>query len=425
VSTSSGLKLILVLNALAAYALGPIPIPWLATLSAIAVCVLLFATSSIRLPPGTAWVLIFSVWALGVTLGNLALSDPLNLPERATTGYSTYVTLRFVQILSFLCLLPIIHKAMAREDERILEFVIQLGVVVSLFSIYVYLAQTMGFWEPPRTRMGTSGEAQATRFTYAFHRAMGSFREPSHLAEWLVLPCFLSLANWSKLGWVGPARSILMFGVMALTGSLTGFGALGVGLVAAWVLTMNGTLRSVFRPMKLVLPIILALGIFAVFKSGTGGASLIGTVVDRALPMLEEGGMKSSNRNYIYEYLERSPPRFWGRGVGNANLEFSAYAGSSATASFLSLYLNTLYATGAPGFAIMLGLLLTPIVLAILYGRKRDHPALFYLLAAYTGWLLVFGVHAEELSLSFALVYGLLTYVSLPQSTAQLIGRST
>ena len=273
-----------------------------------------------------------------------------------------------------------------------------------------HIAQVNGWWEPGRSRMGTGGAMQATQFAYAFHRAMGTFREPSHLAEWLVLPLFASFV------WAGCGRHVhtaVMSVAMLLTGSLTGLAGMFAGLGGALVLA------NPFRPaaMKMSLRLVAALGLaLVVFGSLAVGnrenaADLLAVVSDRIGPILE-GGMGQSNRDYTFEYAASRRLPFVGEGLGNANIRFSNALNADLVTSLLSLYFNVLFSTGAIGLAMMLALLALPVVRLARQRRYRTDPALVPVMAAYLGWLLMYTIHSEELTLVFGVLYGWMTWES-------------
>ena len=122
--------------------------------------------------------------------------------------------------------MPLTERAPGRKAQRpavrlrpIVQRTTAVGVLCAAMALYIYVAQLSGLPEPPRTRMGTGGDQQATTFTYAFHRAMGTFQEPGDLASWLVLPLFLSFlarGRYKNLGSIAIAAlgSVLLLLVL-------------------------------------------------------------------------------------------------------------------------------------------------------------------------------------------------------------------
>jgi len=231
---------------------------------------------------------------------------------------------------------------------------------------------------------------------------MGSFREPSHLAEWLVLPFFMTF--WSKSYWNLGARITIVF-VILLTGSLTGIIAVSIGYLFA-ILIVFSLRRSLMSLLKIGLVLLFTGYLFSLiaFPYEGGSADIIGVLLDRMIPILENG-LGASNRGHIYEYVTQHSIPMLGYGLGNANLLIGEYMGLGLMGSFLSLYLNMLYSLGYIGFLCGIILLIAPVFLLLRF-RATDKDRLFVLLGAYFGWLLIYAGLTEELSISFAILYG-------------------
>lgn len=397
-------------TALAAYAVGPIPIQWLVQLTAIGVAGFLILGRRLPPVPGLGpfpWLL---GWAAVVTLGNAMLRDyPALMPELATSPYPVYVALRFMNLLSFAGAAALTYWVVRRgHREVMLRRIVWIGGATALMGIYIYFAQVNGWWEPGRTRVGTTGGAQTTVFAYAFHRAMGTFREPSHFAEWLVMPFLLSFTyrGRGRIVFIG-----VMAGALLLTGSLTGIAGVVGGLGGAVVL------GNPFRPkrLKMVASLVLAgvLGLVAfnalVVGKGDNPTNVIQVFSDRIAPILE-GGMGESNRGFVFEYTASKPVPLVGAGMGNGNLIFTSETGSPSISSLLSLYINTWFSLGIPGVALVVLLVGLPVLKLARQRRYRTQPELMPLMAAYLGWLLMFTVHSEELTLTFGILFGLMAW---------------
>ena len=240
---------------------------------------------------------------------------------------------------------------MQRYRHEVFKTLVTIGGIVALAAIYIYVAQVFTLWEPPRTRIGTQGEEQRTIFSYAFHRAMGTFREPSHLAEWMLVPFLVSLLQNQLRSFVWP---MLMGSVILLTGSLTGIlgGVLGFAIAT---LILNPIRLST---LKLTVALVIIAGISYVLFSvlvvsySDTNTDLFSVIWDRVQPIFE-GGMGASNRGYVYEYFATEPIPAVGQGLGNAGLYFSNYCGTELVTSLLSLYFSTLYSTGYVGLVLL------------------------------------------------------------------------
>lgn len=403
-----GVAFAIFLNALQAYSIFSIPVSWIGN----ALIVLLsgffiLVERKFSLFRGAQAFLFFSLWVVVDFLTILVAGPPApESPAKATLGYYPYVSLRFFNIFACGITIFLVYWLICRgKKNQIINFCINLGLVISLYSIYVYYAQLHGLPEIPRTRLGTSGEAQATAFTYAFHRAMGTFREPSHFAEWLLLPLFLSLYKSKN---VFNYKTLIIALALAMTGSLTGIAGFFGGSLIAVLLCVRLNTKVVMPALKIISLAVVAGIIFAFFvtiKSGEKESSVAGILWSRLAPIAAEGGLRSSNRDYVYYYLDRKPFTIFGDGVGNPNIEFSKFIGSEATASFLSLYITTLYSAGYIGFILLILFLMSPVFVAFKSRKQIDDNQFFYLAAAYLGWLIIFSIHSEELNLQFGICY--------------------
>lgn len=325
------------------------------------------------------------------------------LPVGSTTDYAGFIFLRYFQFIVFLAVYLISITFLERHGlERLGRLITVCGVLVATYALYVYVAQIVGFPEIPRNRLGTGGEQQAVYFSYAFHRAMGSFREPSHLAEWLVIPFFMTLLN-NSIRYLA-ARILLMF-VILLTGSLTGIVATIAGYMLS-LLAVSPLRKAIPRLVTFVAILAVATALFRIFASPYlgGSADLWAIILERLSPIIREGGLGGSNRAYVYEFVAANPFPLIGYGLGNGNILFGDSLGLGLTASFLSLYVNMLYALGFAGVWTILVFLLVPVI-ALFRFKTGNLRYLRVLVGSYLAWLLIYSAHAEELSASFAILY--------------------
>jgi len=329
------------------------------------------------------------------------------MPVQATTSYPIFVSLRFLNIAVFWAVANLtIRVTTSLSGETLTRRVLLVSALVALGSVYMYFAPFTGLPDLPRTRIHTDGgEPRVLEGTYGFFRARGPFREPSHLAEWLLLPLFLSFA---VDGIVGTMYRVLFGVVMVLTGALTGFLSFLVGVTVAFAAQLAEP-RQLWRSARRSLA---ALSVAA----GVGGALVMNSTVERGevfkvlwgrTARLWEGGLGASNRDYIYRYVAtRGIPAF-GVGLGHANIELAESIGFWLPASHLSLYLNVLYAAGPVGLALLGGVLAAP-VLRLLRGGRRVVGREAWVLGAYAAVLTAFAVRAEEPYPSAGLLFGLL-----------------
>jgi len=402
-------------GALGAYNIGSIPIQWLVNVGLITTVVLVALTDRLYVVPGSKPLLWLFVWGLFVTGFNILLNDYASLmPPLATTSYSIFVSLRFVQISAFISAIYLVYWLLARGyRDSIIKWTVIIGTLISIAAIYVYIAQVYGLPEPLRTRMATGGGLQqSTVFTYAFHRAMGTFREPSSLARWLVVPFFMSFIYRRS---AFNLYAILIGGVLLLTGSMAGIMGVVSGLIGALFLATLCKFRNLKKIIRFVLPLGFAVLIFSlIVVPYTGGSqNLLQVIGSRVAPIMTKG-MSASNQGYVYEYVENTPIPLFGRGFGNANILFGKYLGSELMGAFLSLYVQFLCSTGLVGLFLLSLFLLRPVGQVIASMRssatRATDSSLFFMLAAYLSWLAMFVVRSEELPIMFAVVFALLAY---------------
>lgn len=402
----------LVLDGLAAYSLGPLPLPWIGKFLVLAMAIGLLGVSRLPLYPGATLVVLVVLWGcLATVVGSLRMDYAQLMPPLATSSYLMFVILRLTNLMAFAAMVFLVWWLCAnRYRVQVIRVVVLLGSVLATIAIYIYVAQITGLPEPARTRVGTSGEEQATMFTYAFHRAMGTFREPSHLAEWLAAPLLVSFASRRSSVSV---EKLLMGIALFLTGSLTGLVGFAIGLavvVSVGILLGQIRWRTVFGLGVLLL--VAGAGFSIIARDyGDGSADLFRVVVDRIGPIIEYG-IEASNREYIYSYMGETDLTLVGVGLGNANLMLSEDLGSQATASFLSLYFHTAIATGLVGVTLLILLLFVPVITLFLRRGLRIDDGALWLLGAYVAWLVMFSIHSEELNSLFGTVFALMAYAA-------------
>jgi hypothetical protein len=396
-------------DALDAYRVGPFPIPWLAHIGLIFIFLILCMTDKIYTFPGARLFSLLLCWVFLVTMINIFFNDYSNLmPPLATTDYFLYVFLRFLIIITFLATVYIVYWLLTNGCRDILiRWIVRLGTIVSIIAIYIYIAQIHSLPQPPKNRNGTNGGKQPTTFSYAFERVTGTFREPALLAEWLVIPFFLSLVYSRELI---NLHTIIIGSTVLLTGSLAGILGILLGIIVGLLIT--NSLR--FFNFKLLLEGILILTImliifhYIVNTSTLGSVSLFDVIIKRVAPILLNRGMLSTNRSYIYVYLLHTKIPYFGAGEGNSNLILTQYLGSNVIVSFLSLYFNFMFSSGLIGLTILCCLLVYPLVLVFFY--KRLDRNIFWFISGYITWLIIFGVQAEQFTVMFGIIFAFVAF---------------
>ena len=418
---------LLVLSALDAYDIGRLPVQWIMQLASIAGIGFIAVRQKLFNPLGyrILWLVLF--WSALVTGFSTVFGHYASLmPAGATTPYPLFIALRLLTLLFFIASLYLIYW-LVRQGYRdpLVKATVLVATLVSIAALYIYFAQIYGWPQPPRTRLGTSGAAQVSNFTYEFRRATGTFREPSLLAAWLIVPFFLCFAIRGRFAY---AQAILIGGTLLLTGSLSGILAVTLGLVVTAVTAFwygARSLRTVARALGAGLGVaVSALAIFYLLAvSNTNHrVNLFATIGDRIGPILK-GGLGQSDRNHVYDYVVHTIPPLFGAGLGNANLLLGQFMGTPVVAGFLSLYLNILYSVGLVGLAILMWFVVFPLYkIATNRDLRRDSRVLL-MVGAYLAWLVVFAVAIEELTFMFALISALLAYAIFNRSKSAASAR--
>jgi hypothetical protein len=276
--------------------------------------------------------------------------------------------------------------------------------LVSVTALYIYVAQLYGLWEPPRNRTGTAGQdfaSEVVSFQYLFHRALGTFREPSHLAEWISGPTLIILAMLIKR----PTFKLLaIFSLsilcIVLSGSL--LGSLGI-LAGILILLLFGVIKASLN----VIIFFCVISVMPYLGSWLFDVNFFEAILPR-LESLVYGGVGESNRAYVWEYLLDSPPPLFGYGIGNANLVFSEYRHTLLVSSHLSLFVNTLYSLGIIGLIILFPFIYKPFFAASISRIARRDPVSVGCIAAHAAWIVFYLGHAEEFSFIHSAILGLL-----------------
>jgi len=407
-------SVLLIANALAAYCIINIPFEWLSQLGFIAIIIFLLIDRNLYIVPGSKILFSLFFWAIIVTSVNIFFKDYISLmPTLSTTSYPFFVCLRFIKLLSFIAAIYLIYWLLVKGNRySVIKWTVIIGTLVSIVAIYYYFVWTYGLPTFLPNRLSTGGNIP-TKFgiySYAFHRAAGTFREPSHLAEWLVVPLFLSFIYCKKKINI---YAIIIGTTILLTGSLTGIIGGIIGFIAAIIINNIFKLDNLKIFTRVIVLIFVVLVIFNVLViSYTEERIDIFKIINNRLSLiLFKGGMVQSNREYVYRYISNNPPSLlFGTGLGNANILFSQYLNSNLICSFLSLYFNYLYSTGVLGLILLCIFLFNPVIKVMLSKKIRQDSQIIFIIAPYISYLAMFAVHSEEFSIMFAIIYALMVY---------------
>lgn len=401
-------------TAMGAYNVGPVPATWLAQAGLVTLAFgLILFTNSLRVVPGGALLILFFAWALFVTTGNVDEYSGM-MPRSATTPYGVYISLRYVGFASFMAALYLTYWLIGEgEGEALARWIVIIAFAIALFALYIYLAHIFGLPEPPRNRLATAGGGeQATLFSgeagLFYNRATGTFREPSGLAEWLILPLFLSFGFRERADRI---RSASIAAAFSLTLSMMGLFAVSAGTFVSLLLTRPFSKRTYKVVGLVILAGALAYLLLSRISIGVLGENRVsvGSMFGNRVISTIVGGIGKSNRSYVYEFVSDNPWPALGLGMGNGNLMFAQHLGVDSPVAFLSVYLFTLYAAGYPGI-ILLGSFLLRSIAQYALSFKRTITATPLVLMAYISYLVSSAVGAEELSPWFGICTGLVTW---------------
>lgn len=405
---------LLIANALAAYCIINIPFEWLSQVGFIAIIIFLFFDRNLYIVPGSKILFSLFFWAIIVTSVNIFFKDYISLmPALSTTSYPLFVCLRFIKLLSFIAAIYLIYWLLVKGKRySVIKWTVIIGTIVSIIAIYYYFVRIYGLPVFLPNRLSTGGRipTEFGTYTYAFHRATGTFREPSHLAEWLIVPFFLSFIYCEKKF---NAYAIIMGATILLTGSMTGIVGGIIGFIAAIIITNIFKLDNLKIFIRVIVLTLIVLIIFNVLViSYTAERINIFKIINNRLsPILFKGGMVQSNREYVYRYISNNPPSLlFGSGLGNSNILFSQYLNSNLICSFLSLYFNYLYSTGVLGTILLCIFLFNPVIKVMLSKKIRQDSQIIFMIAPYISYLVMFAVHSEEFTIMFAIIYALMIY---------------
>jgi O-antigen ligase len=394
-----------IMSALGAYAFMGIPIQWLGIVSSVFVFLIMIINGSVSFSKVHISLFLFIIWALMITLINIPFLVE-DVPDLMTTSVEAFISLRVLKILAFVSMLFISIRAFEIMGiSKISKYITNIGLVIAIYGLYVYFATLYNFPEIPRGRVGTDGREAITSFTYAFHRATGTFLEPSHFAEWLVVPFFFSFLE--KQGRGVYYKKIIIGFLILLTGSLGVILSITLSLIATMLILLIDFQRKLL--MLNILSVFFRVILFFIVAVFALDYILSGAFVEQLserVYQLSDSGLVGSNRGFIYIFLDNQQLPVFGYGLGNSNLFLSDAIDSEAMTSFLSLYLNVLFSAGVLGLLFLIVALLAPIYIILASPVKYNHINLLFIMWPYVTLLILFFVNMEEMTVSFSICYG-------------------
>lgn len=402
-------KIAVIFTVLEGYSLKSIPLPWVGSALLIVICFLSIGKLYKTEPPYFKIAIVFFLWAVGITIINISGEYASIMPSEATTPYPIFIFLRFLDLAMFISTFWLVYRlCIMGYREKIVRFIITLGVTVSVIAIYFYLAQIYGFYYPTQNRMTTGGQILSqgeVTYSYFFHRASGTFREPSHLAEWLILPLFLSFEVKRSMFII---FTVVILATVFLTGSLTSILAFGIGMLISMLPSVRFSRAKNMKNIVVVIGILffsLFLFNYLVYYYSSSRTSLYGVLQQRITPIFETG-TEGTDRAYIYNYFFNNPPSFLGIGLGHANILFSKALNIPLMPSFLNLFISVAYSLGIPGIILLSFLLFFPLIKLV----KNRNSEIIWVIGAYCAWIVIFVGHSEILPSVFGILYGIILF---------------
>ncbi len=376
-------------DALDAYNIGPIPIAWLSKIAFIALAFIIFFASRFVTFPLIVLGGLTLFWATIVSLLNLDAANAYNFSSlQLSVRYPFFIILRFFSIIAFISVGYVTFWLLVQNNrEKMIKLIVWMGVLASLLAFYIYFAQLFGFSELARNRTGTTGSAQQVIFSSLpgvyYLRAMGTFREPSFFAAWLIIPFFLSYIYKKSLfnlpAFIISTAILLSWSLSCILAIIIASGlALLFGLVMTYKTEKIRVKSLINVALRLSIPFLLALILAQIASSAlfhygqkeigarvhesrktnigknisTFYAALLKTsskdshklsaikaaywdenpnnykgskILYARVQQLMKTKFADSDRGYVYKYVMDQSIPVLGQGLGNANITFSQY----------------------------------------------------------------------------------------------------
>jgi hypothetical protein len=394
-----------------AYAIGPVPFSYLGSLIGMGWCGYRVLINRRELTGflNPYWLLIS--WAVLVLLWTFVsgqYEDYLTMPPLSTTTYPVYVAIRYVNLVSFSGYALLFYDATRIDVSRTTRIAVNYAVLLCIAAYYLYYAPIYGFPELPRTRVATSGlEEQVVLFKYyGVQRAMGTFREPGGFAHWLLVP--MTISFWARTRFAPIKRFVLAL-LMLLTGSFGAALSLTAGLGLAALMRPSFITRKFLGVLAAAVIVMLSLwvGVSVTYSFSPQETTMISILTNRAEELMK-GGVRNTNRSYIYDYAEKHPPAALGAGYGNASLAMSRYFAKVIPDTFLSAYLYHLYSGGYIALLLLVVVLTRPLLIWRRLGEAGKKSEYLYLVGAYCAIAISHLANQDEVGVSLALCMGIL-----------------
>ncbi len=378
-----------------------------------------------------------------------ALSFDSMLPEYATTTFSQYISLRLLKLFGFVTIIWAIHLiGQYTNKEKIIEYIVYVGVIVSLFSLYSYFSYFLELPDFTRSRPGSGGWTQPIKRACSVLRNYGTFREPSFLAVWTapIVPLIFYMAKKNSYWYFASVFPLLS---LVLTRSLTGV----VTVISAFLLTsFIWAVRNKSINFQLLIPIVVIL-LFSILGNSITykfpaldpamcppespdkcNCSLYDDKLDEAknsesitksiftrLTLISSGGIDAfENISFLRNYILSENIKILGDGLGTSNIDYSYkfeamskqkkdgkvfFRNPGQVVSFNNLYANIYLSAGLIGLFWFL-IIIINLFRKILNSFNDLHLYMFINIFIV---LIMYFFQAEELGFSLAISIGLIT----------------
>jgi len=380
-----------ILYHLDSFAIGPIPLPW------VGLIICLLASISYRIIPFNTLTISYMIMILFILIATI-LNTKYKIPYN-------YIIYRLLNIITFFTVINYIAMRASSNNIKLYldKEVVNIGIIISIISIIVFIMHIFNLGDIPRNRIGTSGGGQPIAFTFEIgdlvSRALGTFREPSFLAMALILPGTIALKNnqWKSL--------LLISFALYLTYSLGALFAIILG--AGFTVLFYTKIKKLFTSLVIYLVIIyLLLFLFS------------DSVIIQRFMLIISGDIYETSRGYIYSNINILFDNWIiGGGLGNLSYRLADLLEVEYPVSVLNLYLNILTSGGIIALLCILYWLIYPNINLRRYRVFISDREAFLLLLPLNIFLFLYLSSFEELHIwhafSFGLVLGRIRQIKL------------
>ena len=216
------------------------------------------------------------------------------------------------------------------SQEKFMNLLEKLLLIISVFSIYIFISQIFDLFEPFRNRSNTnlmSNTSQTTFWPYEPHRIMGTFREPLLYASY-IFPVSLILFLCKK------NISILSTFIIALALGLTRSDLIRIYAITGIILFMALHFYKKGKNNKIVL-FLFAVLLFSFIsiqecKVNPESNDCLDLNIEESNDFLSFEDLESitnldSDRKNTLNFLLRSDLNYFGQGFNNIVIEYQQY----------------------------------------------------------------------------------------------------